>query len=147
MELNQLKLIGKALDAELTALFAKYGLKLANRSATVYPSSGEVKYRITLTDTNLKDASGNETTSEAERFKKEAFLYGLNPTDLGKTFRSGGREFKIEGLKGGRSRKSLLVSSNGKRFVFDPADVVRLLQPVPAVKPMADFLKNHGANV
>lgn len=114
MELKQFKVIAPRIDAEVAAVFEKYGLKVGKRSATIDSLEGTVSFRLTLIDTNLKDASGNATTPEAARFAKNADYIGLKAEMLGQTFKNGAKTHTVVGLRSGRSAKPVLVSIDGK---------------------------------
>lgn len=125
MNLQTFKRIAPGLDKEIAAVAEKYGLKAGKRRATVDELSGTISYRLELVDVNLKDATGATTTPEAERFKLNAAYVGLKPEWLGQTFERGGRKYKIVGMRGGRTVKSILVERDGKNFILEPKDVRR----------------------
>ena len=81
--------------------------------------------------------SSRATTTEAlnDVKAKMARLYTLNPDDLGKTFTSGGKTFKIEGLKTRSHKRPVLASDvrTGKKFVFEVEAVQRALGIAPKV--------------
>src|SRR5258706_6305542 len=120
MDLQQMRLIAPQIDAEIKAVFEKHGLRVSGRKAINDEHTGILKWNLTLADTNLKDKSGNTTTPEAERWQVYHEIYGLPKDGVGRIFESGGKPYKIVGMKAGRSRKSLVAQQtwNHKRYVF-----------------------------
>jgi hypothetical protein len=124
MDLQAFKAIAPKLDAELDAVFQRYGLKTFKRSASIDSINGQVHFRLVLNDTNLKDAAGNATTPEAEFFKKMAAYYDLKPEWLGRTFKLHGKTFTVKGLRSGRAKKTVMIEGDGgKRYVIEPSVV------------------------
>jgi hypothetical protein len=69
--------------------------------------------------------NGTVVTPEAEAFKRNAQFLGMEPCDLGKSFESNGRTFKVIGLRSGRSTKPVICTCGGKEYVFK-TDTVRI---------------------
>lgn len=124
MKLSAFRKIAPALNEDLRAAFEKHGLKVAKTGATIDERMGVVNMRIAAADANLKDANGDSTTPEALRFKQMAALYDLSPSDLGRKFAMGGKEYVVAGLKNGRGTKPILVTRDGKTYVM-AADVLK----------------------
>ena len=70
---------------------------------------------------------GVAVTKEAHDFKLMAHLYGLEPSDLGKSFKVRGREFTIKGLKPRSTKRPILVESDGSMYKMSEVDVKRAL--------------------
>lgn len=73
---------------------------------------------------------GTVVTKEADDFEQLAGLYGLKATDLGRTFKTGGREYTIRGANP-RSRRTPILADrdDGKGFRF-PTETVKALLAV-----------------
>ncbi len=128
MDLEQLRIISPAIDAEIKQVFAKHGFNVTHRKASTDPSTGQLTWNLKLADANMKDKDGNQTNPEAERYKLYAEMYGLPSDGVGRVFQSyGGKTYTIIGLRGGRAQKTVVAERDGKRFVFDPVDVKRHL--------------------
>lgn len=123
MDLKTLKTVSKQIDADLDAVFAKYGLKINKRTASVDPITGDVRWNIGTTSTNLKDRDGNETTADRERFKADGHYFGLTPDMLDAEIEFSNGTFKIVGLKGGRGRNIVIIRKGGKDFLAPPEQV------------------------
>ena len=88
--------------------------------------------RYTETDATFKlevsaiSEDGEVLTAEAQAFRRNASLYGLEPDDLGMEFSSRGEAFTLIGLRP-RSRKYPMVGrrSDGKVFKFSEEAMVR----------------------
>jgi hypothetical protein len=124
MKLAEFKQISKPLYAELEAVYAKYGLKVAKISTGVEETVGSVRITTQLADANLKDAAGNGTTPELERWKQYAGMYGLNPEWAGQTITMSGRRYTVAGLRNTSGAKCVcLKRDDGKVFVTTAEDV------------------------
>jgi hypothetical protein len=130
MDLAKLKQIAPQLDAELDSVFAKYGLKVRQRRATVDPALGLVKFSIETADVALKTKSGEQTTPEREAFKRGAWIVGLKPEHLDRTFVMQGTEYKVAGLRPKASKNAVLIkrTKDGKQFVCSAHHVLRALE-------------------
>lgn len=122
MNLKAYRGISAAVSADLASTLAKYGLKMGKMSARVDEFCGTVRYTIEAADVNLKDASGEKTTPEAERYKQfGALLHGLEPEWLGRKLKMGGRTYTVDGMREGRSEKCVTITrDDGKTFVVKP---------------------------
>jgi hypothetical protein len=124
VKLSEYRTIAPAINKELEELFKRHGLKMGKLGASIEEHTGTVRYSITCGDMNLKDASGNATSPEAERFKLHAHLFGMKPEWLGNSFTMRGAKYTIAGLKSGRSSKCVILEKDDKRYVMTPEDVV-----------------------
>lgn len=139
MDLKQFKRIAPAIDKEVEAVFAKYGMKVGKRSATINALEGTVSFRLTLVDANLKDASGNATTPEALRFSQNAQYMGMKAEWLGQTFAVGSKTYKVVGLRAGRTSKPVLVEIDGQPNYILSVDSVRRGFGLPAERSLAEL--------
>ncbi len=90
MKLVDYKKLAPAINADVTAILAKHGLKLTKLKASIEEGIGTIRYTIVAVDLKMTTDAGVATTSEAEMFKRDAELIGLNPKWLGRSIRSGG---------------------------------------------------------
>ncbi len=128
MDLKQLRVISSEIDHQIKKVFAQYGFNVTHRKASMDPDTGQLIWNLKLADINMRDKDGNQTSPEAERYRLFAQMYGLPSDGVGRTFQSyGGKTYKIIGLRGGRTQKSVVAERDGKRYVFDPVDVKRHL--------------------
>lgn len=110
-------------EEALRPVAEKYGLTLDRKGKTYYQDALPVMYQLLVTK---MDEDGNVLSADAKAFQEQAFLYGLEPSDLGREFKSRGDTFRITGLKP-RSRKYPVLAKNvktGKTFKF-PAESVK----------------------
>jgi hypothetical protein len=117
---SALKVLKNDIDAALVALGEKHGVVLETGNGRFSPSNATVKLKISCIN-----KGGEVLSKEAEDFKQDCWKFGLQPEDLGKSFRSNVKEWKVVGLLP-RSRKYPVLCErlpDGKRFKF-PAKVV-----------------------
>lgn len=101
----------------------KHGLVLDNKGRTYQRDALPVMFQLLV---RQEDEDGNALKTEAKDFLKAGRMYGFEPGDLGKEFKSRGETFRITGLKP-KSRKYPVLAENvktGKSYKF-PADVVK----------------------
>lgn len=81
-----------------------------------YGPTGEIRLQISPINED-----GTVETKEAQAFKQYARLEGLNPTDLGRTFRSQGKTFEIIGFKPRATKRPILCRcrEDRKNYVFE----------------------------
>lgn len=127
MDLAKLRLIAPKIDADLDAVFAKYGLKVRQRRASTDPTTGTVKWSITTNDTNQRGKDGALTTPERELFKECARMYDLQPEWLDKSITLNGTDYKIVGLRKVRKNNVSLTRADGKAFTCSAEQVRRAL--------------------
>jgi hypothetical protein len=96
-----LKTHSKQLEADLAEVFARYGLKLTRNAATIWPDSGEVKFRCETSYLDAEDAAARDK----HQWEQYACLYDVPVDAFGKVITVAGTEFKIVGLDG-KARKS-----------------------------------------
>ncbi len=129
MDPNKIRVIRDAINKRLEGIEKEIGCKLRQGNATYTPSS--VKIALEISEVA---ADGTVQTKEMESFKALATLYGLKPEDLGRTFTSNGRTFKLVGLKSRASRLPFLGEEvgTGRVFKFTEATMNQLKASVPA---------------
>ncbi len=101
----------------LQAVADKFGLELKRKGCRYGQMDMPVPFTLQCTTT---DKDGNTIDKDGQEFKDWATIYGLDPSDLGKTFKSGTASYKIVGLKR-RNRKYPIVAKNlrnGKTYKF-----------------------------
>jgi len=107
--------------------FKELGVDVQVGSARFSSSSATFKVEVSIVA-----ADGTVETKTVSDFKRCAQLWGLQPDDFGRTFRSRGIAYEICGGKPGSYKYPILGKRvpDGKVFKF-PADVVRdgIIQP------------------
>lgn len=112
-------------EKALASVGTEFGLVIKAHGGTFSPGALTMKIEFATVGDD-----GTAQTRDVEAFKRGALLYGLAPDDLGKTFRSSGRTFKITGLAARRSKRPIIATdtTSGKSFVFAAEDVRALLR-------------------
>lgn len=113
------------LDVHLKTIEADLGFKVHVGNASFTPNSVTFKVELATVAEN-----GTVLDAHAEAFKRNAFLFGLVPEDLGHEFTSNGRRFKLTGLAI-KSRKFPFLATDlatGKGFKFTEESVKRGLK-------------------
>lgn len=123
MRLSEYKAFSAKMYLDLEVVFKAYGLKVGKLSAAIDEHAGTVRLSVTLNDAMLKDAGGNATTPEAERYKRLAQMFGCKPEWLGRTSRQG---YKLLGMKDTRSAKCMLIQRDGRTYVATSIDVAKM---------------------
>jgi len=115
--------IRKHLDAALKPLAEKLGVAIDLGQCTFEVSNCRFQLKIAV-----RDSSGKAITEEAESFKHNAKLFGLEPADLGKEFNFQGQPYTVCGLRT-KSRKYPVIAraSNGKNYKFPCRTVLEAL--------------------
>lgn len=104
--------------AELLKDLEDDNLKVVVKGGNYSPTSLIVRVEIAEIG-----SSGMVMNREAEDFQALAHRFGLSPDDLGKTFISGGDEFKIIGLKRRATKRPIIAEKDGQRFAFPARSV------------------------
>lgn len=116
--------IGSAIEDALQKVANQFGVCIKRGNGRF--SSNNLTLKI---EVSLLNANGEVKSRESETFKLYAKVYGLEPTDLGRTFTAwSGKTFEITGLSA-RSHKYPVFAKNvltGKGFKF-PAEEVKVL--------------------
>jgi hypothetical protein len=118
-----LEKVREELEQLLEPFGEKYGLQLKTGRCSFSPSNFTMKL-----EGSLINEDGVVQTKESEDFKNFAPLFGLDPEDLGKQFRTGMDMYTITGLKT-RAKKYPVVAVNekGRSYKFPAENVKRLL--------------------
>lgn len=118
----------------LNALRPKVEAALADlaKDLGIVIKAGKINYsadNCTLQVTFANVGEGGVVLSkEATDFKRMAKLYGLEPEDLGRTFKWGGKEFTITGLAARAARFPILgKDALGRTFKF-PKQIAAFVQ-------------------
>src|SRR5882672_1557101 len=122
MDMEQLKLIATEIDADIKAVFAN----IRHRSASGVVPLPDLSFKLVSAKVRfhlMVPVCGSLLALRPETRK---------PCGIGQVFESGGKPFKVMGLRGGKSQKSVVaeLTWNHKRYVFHPRDVKRLLTAV-----------------
>lgn len=119
-------LVNARIAEALMGISAELGVSIRPVGGTFATNHYVVKLEIaTISD------DGAVQSRDADAFRHHAGIYGLSPNDLGRSFRSGGRDFVITGLRS-RGKRQILASNSGKEFCFVAEDVRRLLSTAKA---------------
>jgi len=103
--------------AEVEELAKKYGMEADTKNMRFYDTSCDVKLVLTI--------AGAESV-EVKDFKLYANMFGMEPTDLGRKYRSNGKVFTISGyLRSRRKLNILIVDQDGKAFINSVEDAKR----------------------
>jgi hypothetical protein len=116
----QVKLVREVIQKELDKLAQNMKMTIRVGNASFTPTTINFKVEVAAIGED-----GKVHSPEAENFKQFAAMYGLQPTDLGKQFRSWkGDTYTITGLSPRRSKYPIHAErSDGKRFKFPAAEV------------------------
>jgi hypothetical protein len=119
---NNLKVLRADIDAALKAVGEKHGIVLTCGNASFLPTTATLKVECAT-----KAADGQIVTREAEDFKRYAAMIGMQPSDLGKTFRQNGKTFKIEGYNSKARTMPIIAkdvaSGRGYKFSIETVKV------------------------
>ena len=113
--------VREAVEKALRPVAEEFGLTLTMRGGSFMATNYSPKIEFAV-----QGEGGIVMGKEAESFKVNAFIYGLAPTDLGKSFTYGGQSYTITGLGKGKSPILAKRVTNGKTYKFPP-DVVKAL--------------------
>lgn len=124
MDITKTKAIFAELAEAVKEIEKKHGVSFSRGNGKY--SDTDCYMKVTFTD---NDINGDVKTPEATAFENYADHYGLQKSDLNKTFTQRGETFKIVGLKTRSHKYPILCKkvSNGKGYKFPSEDVVRLL--------------------
>lgn len=112
-DLASLRKHSAALDAELKAVFEKYGLTMTNRRAKI--GAGKCEYKIEL------NCGVGEDSTDVERKIYEAYasFLGLPADGFGSTYEHFGKRFKITGVNPKKPKNCVKVTdlATGKAMI------------------------------
>jgi hypothetical protein len=129
MKLNdkkQLEVLRRAMQSALEAKAQELGVKFAVGRCTYDGGGNFCTFKV---DINAVGEGGAIKTKEMVEFEQSADIYGLKAADLGRIFRSGVEDYKLVGLKGGRSKYPFLGQRvrDGKVFKLTRHSVISAL--------------------
>jgi hypothetical protein len=121
---DKVRLIRETIQAELDKLAKTLGVKIGMNPGSF--TSENVHFRLEVAEIG---EDGVANTAEVENFRRYAKAYGMEPDDLGKTFKSfTGETYAITGLSPRRSKYPVHATrSDGKKFKFAPKQVLHFL--------------------
>ena len=127
-KVRELSSIISSILAEASDKLKAYGVVAEVGSGSFTDSNVTFKVNVSEVGEN-----GEAKSREAESFKTNASLYGLDPSDLGKTFVDRGNNYTVLGLAPRRSKYPVLaVRGDGKKFKFR-VETVRLALQLASV--------------
>ena len=116
------KLLAGEIQFTLMKLGKKYGVEIMTGNGTYTSDTYTLKLNVS------RISNGKVLSKEANDFKRYAAMHGLKAADLGRTFSSGGRTFKITGFNTKAHKYPIMgecvKSKTGFKF---PVDHVKLL--------------------
>jgi len=113
----------RRLQEHLDILAKELGVRIAVGLATFTANNAIFKVEVAALQED-----GTAVTRQAEHFQRLARTYGLEPTDLGRTFRDGAKVYKIVGARPRNREYPILAEEVGTRIVFKfPANRVKTL--------------------
>lgn len=123
---QEVRRIRVAIEDALEKVGNQYGVQIKGGSGSFSSNNLTLKLEASIVGEN-----GEVKSKESETFKLYAKMYGLDPTDLGKTFTTfSNKTFEITGLMT-RSRKYPIIVKDvitGKGFKFAVLEVKSLLE-------------------
>jgi len=124
MERAVCKALRTALEGlDVSAIEQRFNVKVRIGHASFDPSpNGGATFKLEFAPV----VSGEVKTKEATDFERLAYLYGLEASDLGKTFSSNGRTFTICGLAPKAHKFPILAkcADDGKTYKFPERSVL-----------------------
>lgn len=125
------RLISDRIMEALKTVSDELGIQFNYKGGTFSPNNCTLKI-----EASVRAPDGTVIDREREAFKRSAFIFGLNPEMLDKTFVSNGEEFRIVGLSPRKSKYPVIAMNTGnqKKYKFTPAAIKNLstLAPIPA---------------
>lgn len=130
-------ILGREVEEALKIVAERHGLTCEIRGGTF--DAGFFKPRVEF------KTAGNDR-SEFDRY---ATLFGLEASDFGRTFTSGGREFKVSGVAPRSTRRPILAieTRTGRTFKFEQSAVARALgasRVVTTVAPAETTVRTYS---
>jgi hypothetical protein len=131
MDASKAKILQAAVLEALKSVELEHGVKFSPRGG---------KYTATTLTMKLEvgevSKDGNVASKEEQDFRSTAHWYGIDPAALGKSFVSGGRTYRITGLKSRSPRRPILaVDSAGRTFVFTTEAVAKFFPKSSEARP------------
>jgi hypothetical protein len=110
-----------SINAALASVASDYGISISAGNATFSANNAVFKLNVALIG-----QGGAVLDAGAERFKRYAHQVGLKPEDLGTTFSSQGKLYKIDGIRPAIFGKCPIFAtcvSDGCKFCFPTSTV------------------------
>jgi hypothetical protein len=122
---SDMSVLRSEVNAAIAAVATKHGLVMALGSGKFNEKNASFKLEISTKDQNTGMVKSREATS----FEVNAHFYGFKAEDLGATFKSNGRTFKITGLNTRRPKFPLLAVcvEDGRTYKFPDTTVLACL--------------------
>ncbi len=118
--------VSERIAKALAPLAQELGVSITPRGGSYGPGHYTLKVEVATIATD-----GKVRTKQSEDFQTLAKLYGMSPNDLGRTFRSGGKEYTIAGLAPRKRARPIIASCGGREYCFAAEDVKRLMVVTP----------------
>ena len=118
---RDLKTVNAELQKELAAVFKKYGVDAAFAGSRCDATQGEYKMRLSISGVD----------PYAESFKKNAKVFGMQPSWLGRSFKSfSGHTFTITGLDIKKRKRPVRCSRPGsdKTWIFTETEIKHFME-------------------
>lgn len=115
MDRETVKIIAAKVEAAVRGVAEEHGVQITYKGGNYCESSALLKLEV------AEIRCGEAVTREAEDFRRNANLVGLQPEDLGREFRDwSGDTYKIVGLKPSSRKYPILVKNlrTSKTFKF-----------------------------
>jgi hypothetical protein len=117
---SRVREVREQLDTALALLSTQIGLNVS-LDGSVRFTDDEMTFKVKVTPSST---DGKQVPQIEVDFAKYATRYGLSPDDLGRTFTSVGKSFKLVGMKPNATvNKMVGESPTGKRYVFPVSEV------------------------
>ena len=118
-----MKALRVELDEAFKAVGERHGISIV--CATGRYSHQTATFKVEL---GVKAPDGEVVTRERSAFLEMATLFGLTPEDLGRTFTTRGKSYKVMGLKPGSPKFPIIASGpDGRTWKFPEETVKRAL--------------------
>lgn len=123
------RVVSEKIEAALQPLAAELGIAISSKGGTYMGGHYTLKVECAT-----KGENGEVNTREADDWKVMAPLYGLKAEDLGRTFKAGGKEYKIAGWRSKARSKPIVATRGDKGFIFAVDDVKMFLDMAAKAK-------------
>jgi hypothetical protein len=113
--LAHIKKHGKEIDAEIAAVFKKYGIEITGRSARVDMADGEYKFKV-------RYATPEGEAGLKQKFETYAPMFDMDPSWFNKDFKMGGVVYTFVGFDLKKHKRPVLAKCqrDGKTYLLTP---------------------------
>lgn len=117
---TNLRVISADIQTALAPIAAKYGITFTYKGARFFPDNATFKIEGATVG-----VGGVANTRERDSFQRDAFLYGLQPSDLDKEITYAGERYIIKGLNTRRSKYPIVSTRvrDGKTILLTVSGV------------------------